>query len=179
MDRSLRLAAASVATGLVAILVGISGCAAPAGAPGEATPTPSTAPAATPAEALSNLPAVITPLVLDTPTTYCVAIERFAVFRLAGSVTTSTGDAYHSLFPDARLTPELDTAHGDTIVVVYRGGWPGPYFIVPGSQTEGRRSPDPGTWDVCLEASDNSLGQPYIVYANVSSAGSPVAATAR
>jgi hypothetical protein len=178
VDRSPGRAAVNAGAGLafLAMLAGLAGCAAPVGAPGDATSALATTPAETPAGAVSALPAGITPLALDTQTADCEEVDRFAVFRLAKSESWSTGDAFHSLFPAALLTPELDTVHGDTIVVIYVLGWPGPYFVVPGSQTDGRRSPDPGTWDVCLEAPDNSLGEPYIVYANVPSADSPASA---
>ena len=117
----------------------------------------------------AGLPASVTPLPIDTPTSGCMGgtDTRLAVLQI------HDGPGFYSLFPGAGEAPELSRLSIPTTVVVYRNGWPGPVLSVPGSDS-GKRAPDPGTWDVCLEAPDNALGLPFVVYANIAQAGSPI-----
>ncbi len=78
---------------------------------------------------------------------------------------------FHAIFPSAALTPELEKV-GQLEIVIYKDGWPGIVLGKPGVT----RKPNPGTWDVCVRATDGSTieGLPYVVYGNVPVDGSPL-----
>lgn len=92
------------------------------------------------------------------------ADDKLAVVELPN------GPAFTDLLPKAGRTPELDGVDGPLRVVVYVAGWPGPTTGLPGRQPE---TPDPGTWDVCVQRIDGESieGLPFIVYGSISQEG--------
>lgn len=73
---------------------------------------------------------------------------------------------YREAIPRMGLSPELDDLPGPALVVVYRDGYPGPYWGRPGRDSAGRR-PEPGTHDICIVAANGEVN----VYGNVDLAG--------
>lgn len=124
---------------------------------------------ATPPESVrgAGLPSGLVDLPIDIVTPDCVGDmdTRLAVVQI------QDGPSFYALFPLAGFAPELNTLRAATVVVVYRAGYPGPIRTVPGT---GPRKPEPGTVDACLEAPNNALGQPSVVYLNIPLDQSPL-----
>jgi hypothetical protein len=117
-------------------------------------------PSASPLPPVSALP-------LDYFTQGCAGGSRLAVLELAN------GPAFWTAFPRSGLAPELTQEESPLVAVVYLGAYPG-MSVGLGAI----RSPDPGTWDVCVETLDarKSLGgTSWLVYGDIPWAGSVVA----
>jgi hypothetical protein len=111
----------------------------------------------------------VTVLPTDYVTKDCASIGRLAVLEL------SDGQAFWTAFPKAGKAPELATLDSPVVAVVYSNGWPGHVLPKPGTVPS---TLSPGTWDVCVEALDDSKtlgGTSWLVYGDIPWAGSLVA----
>jgi hypothetical protein len=151
--------------GLTSMAILAAACSAPPGAP---------APPSAPDIAIAvGLPNGSRYLQLDAAAGGCIgpSDSRLAVLEVA------TGTDFHAVLPGSLGTPELDAVKTPVNIVVYKDGWPGP---ITGRYGSVPQPPEPGMWDVCVSRVDGGDigGLPFIVYSDVTSDGSPIAAQA-